>query len=145
MIASGIGAKTNVRKGRFRIFEMGRHLSSLIEQRGFLFCRNRQHVLRAFRGLLLFNLCGRRFLQNNMCIGAAKAEGADPGQAWFAVALPLFRFGWNCQRHLCYWNMRIDFLKMQVRRNLLVIQRERRFDNAGDARGRFKMADVCFY
>ena len=39
---------------------------------------------------------------------------------------------------------RIRCVKMQVRRNFLMLEREHRFDQAGHAGGSIEMSDVCF-
>ena len=94
------------------------------------------------RGLLRL----RGLFQHDMGIGAAEAEGADPGTPAAACAV---RPGWpglpggrNGEAGRVQPDQRVDRLQVQVRRDLAVSQAQDGLDQAGDSRRRFQMADA---
>ena len=77
-----------------------------------------------------------------MGVGTAKTEAADPGQTWPLFTGPRLALGSDVQRGSVERNVRIQFLKVEVRRNFLVVQGQHNFDQPGDAGRRLQVADV---
>ena len=77
-----------------------------------------------------------------MRIGAAEPERTHRRQTAPTRCGPREGAGCHLDRHPVPIQMRVRRLKMQVRRDLLVLQHQHDLDQARDASGRFKMTDV---
>jgi hypothetical protein len=80
-----------------------------------------------------------------MGIGAAEAKGAHPHHGGPIEGREGFQRGLNLEFEAGEINRRIGGLEVQAGGNLTVKDAERRFDQAGDAGGRFAMAQVGFH
>src|SRR5205807_2461548 len=75
-------------------------------------------------------------------VGAADAEGADPGAPWPARALPVGELGVDVERAGGEVDPRVGCREMQAGRDLAMLQREHGLDQARHPRGGVEMADV---
>jgi hypothetical protein len=105
--------------------------------------REHQRLPRPRRQLGGFHL--RRLLHHHVGVGAADAERADPGPARLLTAcgrLPLREPRADVERRLFELQARVGPVEVQARRDLPVLQRERRLDQARRARRGVEVADV---
>ena len=102
-------------------------------------CREDQHLPgpRRPRGRRL-----RRLLQDHVGVGAAHAESVDASAPGTVSRLPGHGCGVDEERARGEVDLRVGPLEVQARRNRPVLQREHRFDQAGDPRRGVEMADV---
>ena len=77
-----------------------------------------------------------------MGVGAAEAEGVDPGPARPAVRGPLPQLGVDIERAVREVDVRVRRLEIEARRDLLVLEGQHRLDQAGDAGRAVQVADV---
>ncbi len=89
--------------------------------------------------------CARGFLQDNMRVGSADAEGTDPGPERKPVCLPFAQLGVDVERAVIKRNLRIRLFEIKAWRNHPVFHGKDGFDQSGRARGRVQMAYVCLY
>lgn len=83
------------------------------------------------------------FPQNQMCIRATKPKGADPSIACSSASWPGLGLGWDRQGCPVKRNVRVEHLQMQLRRDLPMLEAERRLDQPQSHHG-FQVADVGF-
>ena len=83
-----------------------------------------------------------RFLDHDVRVRAADAEGADARPARMRGGFPLGELRHDAEGRVGEVDAGIRFLEMQARGNLRVAERERGLDQAGDARGGFEVAEI---
>ncbi len=89
--------------------------------------------------------CGwqaRRFLENDMRVGAAKTKGTDACAAWRGTPWPGSHLGGNIEARLVERNVRVEALKVKVRRNGLMLQAQDDLNQTGHARRCLEVAEV---
>src|SRR5579883_304803 len=86
----------------------------------------------------------RRLIDDHMCIGPSESEGAYASSPRFAVTLPLAKLRIDIKRTIFQINLRIGGTKIQARRNKFMLERQRRFNQAGHTRGTVQMSNVGF-
>ena len=79
---------------------------------------------------------------HHVAIRAAKTEGADPGDPWPARRSPRGRFGGNEQRRSVQRDVGVEPLKVQVRRDLALLQRQNHLEQSGDSGRRLQVPHV---
>ena len=85
----------------------------------------------------------RRLFEDRVCVGAAEAKRAHAGAPPLVLgATHGDRVRRHHDRQLVPADQRIGLAQVQVRRNRAMLQREHGLDHAGDAGGRFEVADV---
>src|SRR6476660_1809775 len=83
---------------------------------------------------------GGRLLQDDVCVGAADAEGTDAGAA--RAGVPFTQTVVDVKRAMRKIDLRIGLLEMQARRQRFMRERQHGFDEASDAGCRIEVADV---
>src|SRR5882724_4553154 len=84
----------------------------------------------------------RRFLDNDVGVGAAEAERVHAYDARAVGRREWFKRGVHAQLQFLEVDIRIGRCKMEIGGNLRVLEHEHRFDETGDAGGGFQMAKV---
>ena len=87
----------------------------------------------------------RRFLDDEVGVGAAQPERAHPGDAPPRPARPRRALPGDLDGHPLPGDGAAGRLEVQVRRDLLVLEGEDDLDQAGDARGRLEMSEVALH
>ena len=77
-----------------------------------------------------------------MCIRPAQPERAHAGEAALLAGWKWPRLGGNHERRTRQIDSRVELAQVQMRWNDLVLQRQRGFDQSGNAGGRFGMAQI---
>jgi hypothetical protein len=86
----------------------------------------------------------RRFFQDQVRIRAPETKGADAGQSPILKRLPRRWRLYEIKYARLFRKIRVQLLEVQIRRNLLMLEREHGLNKTGNASGCFKMADVGF-
>src|SRR5712692_7556943 len=102
----------------------------------------KQPMLGARPRTIRFRAGGRRGFENEMGIGAAQPERADPAYPAPAARGPREAMRVDANRHFFKRDMRIRGVEPQTRRYLAVGDAQGQLDQAGDAGGRLEMADI---
>ncbi len=111
-------------------------------QRGQAARRQRQQTgARLIRRLRVRRL-DRRFLDDQMTIGAAETEAADPGHARRIAGGPGRQRARDLERRAVERQIRIERVQMQMRRNLPMPQHQHGLDQARAAGRRLQVPDV---
>jgi hypothetical protein len=112
------------------------------------FRRNAEQVSRPWRAGAFAHIvrrCVRRFLEDDERIGSAYAKAVHRGAPWGCSARPLPECRLHVKRAVAEWNARIRRAEMDRRRYLAVPERERRFDQPGEAGRLLGVTDVRLY
>ena len=83
----------------------------------------------------------RRFFKNDMRIGASHSEGANTGYAW-TVARPVRKLRVDVKWTVCEIDIRVWGEEVECWRNLSMLERQHRLDQAGHSRGSVQMTNV---
>src|SRR5438093_1502289 len=83
-----------------------------------------------------------RFLEDDMCVGAADPECAQPCAPRSAVRRPGTEGCHHVDGKLAPWDLPAQLGRVQCRRNRAVAERERDLEEADHARGRLEVTDV---
>src|SRR5438105_5021302 len=105
------------------------------------FCRERQHMLRAF-SFVASRFASRCFLQYEMSISPTEAEAAYSSKARLFSRRPLPSLRRDDERRFLQGNIGIEILKMGLSGNLTVSETEQHLDQAGYSCRSFQMTDI---
>ena len=86
-----------------------------------------------------------RFFQHQVGIGAARSERADAGSPWPFATRPRARLGADLEGQRVPLHQRARLAEMQVGGQAVVVQRQHDLDDARDAGGGLRVADVGFH
>src|SRR6185312_1418748 len=103
--------------------------------------RNREHTDVMRRRLQPRGVSGW-LLQDHMGVGAGPTKRADRCHPWRVRGLPSLDQLWKLQPRASYFNVWVQFRKMEIRRDRAVLEHERRLDQSDDAGSALEMADV---
>ena len=87
----------------------------------------------------------RRFFENDVRIRTAEAEGIHAHHARAVGLRERLERGGHAQLQALEVDVRIGLCKMEIGRNLPVLEHEHRLDQTRDARGGFQVAEVRFH
>ncbi len=85
---------------------------------------------------------GRPLLEYDVAVGAAQAEGADPGDQALLRGGPGAQGRGHREAQLCERGVRVRRLEIEVRRQLTVLDRQSCLEEAHDAGRSFEVSDV---
>src|SRR5262249_104566 len=101
-----------------------------------------ENVIAALSRRFLYRVIFRRLAHDHMGVGPTEAERAHAGKARAAVAFPLDRFEGELYVESLALDVRVPLLEIEVTRDLLVLEREDRLDDAGHAGDWLHVSDV---
>ena len=90
----------------------------------------------------IFRISAWRGFEQGMGIGSAEAEGADACEGGAVSAGPRAGGGLHLDRNGAEGDKRVGSVKVKACREMLMFESESDFDESGDARGGFEVADV---
>ncbi len=143
VVSSDLKRVRDIGEIKFRtLFQLLREICRRLIERRFRFGREQKQLRRA-RSRRSFQCRG--FFENDVRVCAADAERTHAGPARRPAVFPFRKLCADKERAVREINFRIRRFKMQARRNFFMVQRQRGFDQAGDARRRVEMADAAFH
>ena len=142
--ASGVRGEANVREALFGVeSEVICEAVRQFAERAIALRRQAEDVRGAFE-LRDFAYRGGRFFENDVRVRAAEAEAANARPARPTVALPVAPARRDLEWRAGGRKAWVEFADMQMWRNVFALKRECDFDETGDPRSGFKVADISF-
>ena len=134
--------------GKFSIgmlLEMVCQLFGLTKNGRFLLARQFEQVDRSRCRRVGWDDPWRSFFHNQMGIRPPKAKRADPGDPRSVRFGPRRSLAWHLDPRTGQINVTIQFFKMSLGRNLMMMQHEPYFDQTSDTGDSLHMPDICLH
>src|SRR6185503_3163248 len=84
------------------------------------------------------------FFEHHMDVGPSETEGTHPGAGRRRPTRPGLKLLRDPQLEFVEWDMSIGPSEMEAGRRLFMLEREHRFDQAGDACRSLQMSNIAF-
>ena len=136
-----VGCAGDVGKVKFRVrLQVGGIASGECAQRTCTPCRKRHYV----QAVSCFVALGysRRLFHNQVRVGAAQPKGTDASNPRATAHRPCGQLPGNVDRPAQRGNVGVECGQVEVRRNLIVLERKHSLDEPGNSCGRLSMTQV---